>query len=112
MERWLQSRKMRMSSLHCHMMTLGFPVTTAQDFRHYVYQASEFGQRIEARHGSYTLWEVGNGIELWVQTNLHGRIIGMNPHFNGRARMRITLTERIPRSPHSILDGAFCAWVS
>jgi hypothetical protein len=101
-----------MSSLPCHMATLGFPVTTAQDFRHYVYQASEFGQKIEATHGSYTLWEVGNGIELWVQTNLHRRIIGMNPHFSGTTRMRITLTERIPRTAHSILDGAFSGWTN
>lgn len=101
-----------MSSLPCHMMTLGFPVTTAQDFRHYVYQASEFGQRVEAKHGSYTQWVIGNGVELWVQVNLHRRIIGMNPHFSGKARMRVTLTERIPRYSHSILDGAFCAWAN
>ncbi len=101
-----------MSSLPCHMMTLGFSVTTAQDFRHYVYQASEFGQRLEAKHGAYTQWVIGNGIELWVQTNLHRRIIGMNPHFNGKTRMRVTITERIPRSPHSILDGAFSAWAN
>jgi hypothetical protein len=101
-----------MSSLPCHMMTLGFAVTTAQDFRHYVYQASEFGQRLEAKHGAYTQWVIGNGIELWVQTNLHRRIIGMNPHFNGKTRMRATLAERIPRYPHSILDGAFSAWAN
>ena len=101
-----------MSSLPCHMMTLGFSVTTAQDFRHYVYQASEFGQRVEAKHGAYTQWVIGSGIELWVQTNLHRRIISMNPHFSVKARMRVTLTERIPRYPHSILDGAFCGWAN
>jgi hypothetical protein len=93
-----------------HMTALGFPITTEQDFRHYVYQATEFGQKIETRNGSYTLWEVGEGIELWVQTNLHRRLIGMNPHFSGSARMRAGLTSRIPRYEHSILDGAFHAW--
>lgn len=95
-----------------HMSTLGFPVTTEQDFRHYVYQTSEFGQKIEAKNGSYTYWPVGNGIELWVQTNHHKRIIGMNPHFRGYTRMPVGITERLPRYPHSLLDGAFYGWAN
>lgn len=90
-----------------HMATLGFPVSTAQDFRHYAYAASEFGQRIVAQNGSYTQWVIGNGIELWVQVNRHGRILGMKPHFSGTARLRTWLTVRLPQS---ILDGAFYAW--
>ncbi len=95
-----------------HLTTLGFPVTTEQDFRHYVYQASEFGRKIETPNGSYTLWEVGNGIELWVQTNLHKRIIGMNPHFRGQARARAELKRHVSRPEHTILDGAFYAWTN
>jgi hypothetical protein len=90
-----------------HLTTLGFPVTTEQDFRHYVYAATEFGQKIETPRGSYTLWQPGSGIELWVQTNLHKRIIGMNPHFDGSARMRVSLTRYVARPGQSILDGAF-----
>lgn len=93
-----------------HMTALGFAVTTEQDFRHYVYQASEFGQKVEAAHGSYTLWTPGNGIELWVQTNLHRRIMGMNPHFTGKTRIQVELTRRIMRHEYTILDGAFYAW--
>lgn len=94
-----------------HMTALGFPVVTEQDFRHYVYQASEFGQKIEASCGSYTIWMPGNGIELWVQTNLHKRIIGMNPHFRGGASMHVHLVKRIimKRRPN-ILDGSFLGW--
>ncbi len=95
-----------------HMTTLGFPVTTEQDFRHYVYQASEFGRKIETSKGSYTLWAPGDGIELWVQTNLHRRIIGMNPHFRGRARMRIGLTRYVVRHRHTLLDGALYGWAN
>ena len=93
------------------MTALGFPVSTEQDFRHYTYQASEFGQTIDAFSGAYTLWAPGRGIELWVQTNLHRRIIGMNPHFTGRGRMRVLLTKRIVRRDHSILDGTFSSLV-
>lgn len=94
------------------MVALGFPVTTEQDFRHYVYQTTEFGQKIETKNGSYTYWAIGNGIELWVQTNHHKRIIGMNPHFRGYTRMHVGITERLPRHPHSLLDGAFYAWAN
>ncbi len=94
-----------------HMTTLGFPVTSEKDFRHYVFAASEFGQKIESPNGSYTLWEPGNGIELWVQTNLHKRIIGMNLHFSGHSRMKVGLARRVVKIGQSILDGAFYAWV-
>ncbi len=93
-----------------HVSTLGFPVTTEQDFRHYVYESTEFGEKIETPNGSYTCWMPGNGIELWAQTNRHRRLLGMNPHFHGNARARVRITGRIPRYECSILDGAFYAW--
>ncbi len=95
-----------------HMTALGFPVTTEQDFRHYVYQASEFGRKIETPNGSYTLWEVGSGIELWVQTNLHKRILGMKPHFRGQTSVRVGLMKHVSRQQQTILDGAFYAWTN
>ncbi|GAC1366153.1 MAG: hypothetical protein NVS2B12_27660 [Ktedonobacteraceae bacterium] len=97
---------------HMNMTALGFPVTTEQDFRHYVYHASEFGRKIETPNGSYTLWEVGNGIELWVQTNLHKRILGMKAHFHGQSRMRVGLIKHVSWQEQTILDGAFYAWAN
>lgn len=96
--------------MHSRLITLGFPVSTEQDFRHYVFQASEFGEKIPTANGSYTRWEVGNGIELWVQTNLHRRLRGMNPHFVGTGHTQLTLTRHITRPEYSVLEGAFYAW--
>lgn len=90
-----------------HLTALGFPITTEQDFRHYVYEATEFGEKIETPQGSYTFWRPSSGIKLWVQSNLHKRLIGMRPHFSGQARMRISLIKRIFRPNQTILDGAF-----
>jgi hypothetical protein len=95
-----------------HITTLGFIVTTEQDFRHYVYQTTEFGEKIETRNGSYTYWSPGQGIELWAQTNLHRRLLGMNAHFRGETSIRVQVTGRIPRYGSSILDGAFYSWAS
>lgn len=64
-----------------HLTALGFPDSTEQDFRRYVYQAIEFGETLVSDHGSYTCWKPGYGIELWVQANSHHRLLGMNPHF-------------------------------
>jgi hypothetical protein len=86
--------------MYSHLTTLGFPITTEQDFRHYAYAASEFGEKIETTRGSYTLWRLGSGIELWVQTNLHKRIIGMNPHFSGATSMRVFLTKPVIRAKY------------
>ena len=94
------------------MTALGFSVSCEQDFRHYVYQASEFGFKIETPRGSYTLWQPGEGIELWVQTNLHHRIIGMQTHFSGQSCLPMMLTECVIRPGHSILDGAFYGWTA
>lgn len=93
-----------------HITTLGFLVSTEQDFRHYVYQTTEFGEKVETRNGSYTCWTPGQGIELWAQTNLHRRLLGMNPHFRGQSSVRVQITGRIPRYESSILDGAFYGW--
>ena len=95
-----------------HITTLGFLVSTEQDFRHYVYQTSEFGEKIETRNGSYTCWTPGHGIELWAQTNLHRRLLGMNPHFRGQSSVRVEITGRIPRYGSRILDGAFYGWAN
>lgn len=100
------------TTMPSHMTALGFPVSTEKDFRHYVFQATEFGYEIDTSNGSYTIWEVGNGIELWVQTNLHKRIIGMNPHFRGSARMRVGITEGVRGTGATILDGAFLGWAA
>ncbi len=92
-----------------YMTTLGFPVTTEQDVRHYIFLATEFGRKIETFHGSYTLWEPGEGLQLWVQTNLHKRILGMRLHFSGQARMRVGIISTITRQGQNILDGTLYA---
>ena len=38
-------------------------------------------------------------------------ILGLNPHFLGRARMRVGITERVPPPYEGSLDGAFYGWI-
>lgn len=93
-----------------HMSTIGFPVQTNQDFERLARQAVASGETIEAPGGSYCVWSPGGGIELWAQRDLQGQLIGLNPHFSGKARMQVGLTGRVQRPQASALDGAFYGW--
>jgi hypothetical protein len=93
-----------------HMSTIGFPVKTNQDFDRLANQAVQFGETMEPPDGSYCVWSPGEGIELWAQHDPQGHLIGLNPHFSGKARMQVGLTRRVQRPRASALDGAFYGW--
>lgn len=94
-----------------HMSTLGFQAATREDFASLARKALEGGQTIALVDGaSYHVWSPGKGIQLWVQVDPAGSLIGLNPHFNGPARMQVGLTQRIARSQDTALDGAFYGW--
>lgn len=96
-----------------HLSSLGFSVKTREDFSALAMQAAREGKIVEVPgQGSYTVWAPGEGIELWVQIDQQGQLIGLNPHFNGKAVMPVGLTRRVLRSDDSELDGAFYAWAA
>ncbi|HLW02210.1 MAG TPA: hypothetical protein VKT82_26380 [Ktedonobacterales bacterium] len=93
-----------------HMSTIGFPFQGREGFDRLARQAAEFGETIASPGGSYRVWAPGAGAELWAQRNEQGTLIGLNPHFSGKARMRVGLTRRIHYPQSSALDGAFYGW--
>jgi hypothetical protein len=96
-----------------HLSTLGFRVKTRWGFNNLAKQTVEAGQRVEVPgQGSYRVWMLGQGIELWAQTNQQGRVIGFHPHFKGDATMRVGLTRRVARPADTLLDGAFFGWAN
>ncbi len=96
-----------------HFSALGFLVKTSEDLSNLAMQAVRAGQEIEVPgQGSYIVWAPGEGIELWVQINQEGQIIGLNPHFKGEAIMPVGLTKRILRPKDTALDGAFYGWAN
>lgn len=93
-----------------HLSSLGFPTASAEAVSQYVRWAVEQGEVVPASRGSYIVWAPGQGVQLWVQVDPEDRIVGLQPHFGGKARMRVALTERVTRPDDSILDGGFYAW--
>lgn len=93
------------------MSDIGFHIQTETDFQHLADFTFEQGEYIASPNGIYIRWSVGKGIEVWLQLDLNGDCIGLNPHFSGSARMQVGLINGIQRPP-SILDGAFHGWAN
>ena len=93
-----------------HMSDLGFLVECRADFEALALLALEQGTELQTASGMYVRWSPGADIELWMQLDADGDVVGLNPHYAGRTRMRVGLTVRVPRPESSILDGAFHGW--
>ncbi len=96
-----------------HMRCIGFDVRTQDEFLELAQRSVVEGRGFAAGEDCYLFaWRVGDGVELWTQVGPGGEsLLGMNPHFFGRARMRVGLTERVPPSYEGSLDGAFYGWL-
>jgi hypothetical protein len=92
------------------MSDLGFLVECKADFEALALQALEHGTELQTASGAYVRWSPGAAVELWMQLDAEGNIVGLNPHYAGHTRMRVGLTARVPRPESSILDGAFHGW--
>jgi hypothetical protein len=92
------------------MSSIGFPFSTNEEFADLAMTAATQGKPVQVSGGTYYRWSPGAGVELWAQADQDGRLIGLNPHFGGAARMRVGLIERIAREHDSALDGAFYGW--
>jgi hypothetical protein len=92
------------------MTTLGFRANTNAEFADLAMTAATQGEPIRVSGGTYYRWSPGAGVELWAQADQDGRLVGLNPHFGGAARMRVGLINLIARERDSVLDGAFYGW--
>jgi hypothetical protein len=93
-----------------HFSTIGFPVQTQNEFHDFAVKAFKSGQSTKTDSGTYIQWRENNGAELWVQLDKNNAIIGMTPHFSGKANMRVGLVKTVSRQNDTALDGAFYGW--
>jgi len=97
-----------------HMSSIGFPVQSVDDFNVLAKRAvTQAAKTITIPGiGYYRQWSPGAGIELWVDVNQQIQILGLNPHFDGKARMRVKLVNRIIHPKDTVLEGAFYGWAN
>lgn len=61
--------------------------------------------------GFYLKFSDASGAEIWLQGNMDQELIGFNPHYEGKSRRTVALTQAIERDS-SELDGSFHAWAN
>ena len=92
-----------------HFSSIGFVVESQDAFESLAMQAANAAEPEETASGFYLPWEVGSGIEIWAQATMGREVIGCNPHFAGKARMRIGVTQPFV-DPSNALEGALEGW--
>ena len=93
-----------------HFSSIGFPVHSPDEFQTLAKSVVDLGEMQRCPGGCYFNWQGDSGVELWVQLDLDGRFLDIQPHFSGMAAMRVGLTKRLHRPTDTPLDGAWQAW--
>jgi len=93
-----------------HFSTIGIAVRSNDEFADYAIRTVDQGRALDTPGGSYIVWDMGGGAELWAQVDGDSSLIGLNPHFRGLGRMEVRLDHTVERASDSPLDGAFYGW--
>src|SRR2546428_11539130 len=90
-----------------HMTSIGFPAQSVDEFKDLAKRAvTQAAQTITIPGiGYYRQWAPGAGVELWWDVNQQIQILGLNPHFDGKARVRVRLVNRALHPKDTALEG-------
>ena len=88
------------------MSDIGFGSPQGPELESLARKCFENGRASRCPHGTYIVWALGQGIELWVQLNQREELIGLNPHFSGKTCLSLGLVQRIERDGFP-MDGGF-----
>jgi hypothetical protein len=93
-----------------HFSTIGLALTTDEELIACIERVLPDGEKFPTAQGTYVRWADPSGAELWIQQNAEGELVGVNPHFCGRSRVRALLTHMIDPGSGNVLDGRFHGW--
>jgi len=94
-----------------NLSNIGFGIKSEEAFYEMANRAYQMGYPIDTELGSYVRYTDPSGAELWLQLNKANEFVGLNPHYLGKSRREISITQDIAR-PDGLLDGAFHAWAN
>lgn len=89
--------------------SIGFNVSTQEEFQQLLENAYRRSNPIKVNEGGYSVFSDNSGAELFIQFNKNNELLGVNPHFKGKSKRTVCLTNIVER-PESELDGAFHGW--
>lgn len=93
-----------------HLSAIGLEMTM-KEFEVLAALAAAKAYTYETPLGGYHRWSPGAGVELWLQSNGRGEVVGCNPHFLGEARMEAAIIET-QASKSRPMDGRCFGWAA
>ena len=93
-----------------HLSSIGFPVKDQAALWDLAVIAAKRGKTYPVSNGAYIQWQDQNGAEIWIQLDEDGKIIGLNPHFAGKGRLRAGLIKTVSHPNANGMDGAYYGW--
>lgn len=94
-----------------NLSDIGFPVKGEEDINEMIQNVARYVVEVPCLNGFYYRFTDDSGAEVYLQTNQGQEIIGFNPHFAGKSKRKVSLTNAIERDS-SELDGGFHAWAN
>ena len=94
-----------------NLSDIGFPTPDEQAVNEMIMHVLELAKPIQCRQGFYLKYSDASGAEIYLQGNFDQELVGFNPHFAGKSRRTVGITQRIERDS-SELDGGFHAWAN
>lgn len=91
-----------------HFSTIGLIINTDEELLELVERVMPSSERFETPLGSYLRWADPSGAELWAQLNAENQLIAVNPHFGGKSKVRVLLTDLLESG--TPLDGRYHGW--
>jgi len=93
------------------LSSIGFKLHSAEDSWQLATVVAEKGRRVATADGNYVVLTTDCGSELWAKLDGENRPYAISPHFAGRAKSQVLLTQRI-RYNDRPLDGRLLGWVN
>lgn len=94
-----------------NLSDIGFPTPDEQAVNEMIMHVLEVAKPIQCKHGFYLKYSDASGAEIYLQGNFDQELVGFNPHFAGKSRRTVGITQRIERDS-SELDGGFHVWAN
>lgn len=94
-----------------NLSDIGFPVNGDEDINEMIMKVLNNATEIPCPRGFYLKFSDESGAQIYLQGNFDQELIGFNPHFEGKSRRKVGLTQLIERDS-SELDGGFHAWAN
>ncbi|MCG8349407.1 MAG: hypothetical protein MI924_16700 [Chloroflexales bacterium] len=93
-----------------HFSTIGIPIQSQDELLALAQRVVDNSIGHDTEHGYYLQWSSSCGAEVWLQINQNNDLIGVTPHFSGKSRVRVGLTQRVLHPDSTELDGALYGW--